>query len=48
MFKAYCYCCKQLIETTDEKEFRKSGHVSDRVEAYSKYGISTNRVLRFR
>jgi hypothetical protein len=46
MFKAFCYCCKEHVETLDEKEFRKAGHVSDKDEAKSKYGVNASQLKR--
>lgn len=44
MFKAFCYGCKQEVTTVDEKEFRKSGHVSTKDDAQTKYQINTSRL----
>jgi hypothetical protein len=44
MHKAFCYGCKKVVVSLDEKEFRRSGHVSTKQDAESKYQIATNKL----
>ncbi len=46
MFKAFCYCCKQVIVTQSKEDFTKTGHVDNKDDAQKKYGIATNHLQK--